>query len=220
MVKTTTPPLDLSAVVDTAAAAAAPEKKPKKKSVKAEKEAAVAAVSESVAELASLVAQTTVPSVGEASVSDRSDLSAELNDEIADLLKNLQSRSALDNAIKINAKSIEKKVAKMTKLMEKTTKKRKSSQNKVSGFEKPTAISDELAKFVGEPVGTMLARTAVSKKIHEYVKSNNLQNPSNRRIIIPDAKLKKLLKTSGTDELSYFNLQKFLKVHFKKDVKV
>ena len=221
MVKTTTPPLDLSAVVDTAAATTAPEKKPKKKSVKAEKEAAVSAVAETVAELTSLVAQAAAaPSVGEVSVSDRSDLSAELNDEIADLLKNLQSRSALDNAIKINAKSIEKKVAKMTKLMEKTTKKRKSSQNKVSGFEKPTAISDELAKFVGEPVGTMLARTAVSKKIHEYVKSNNLQNPSNRRIIIPDAKLKKLLKTSGTEELSYFNLQKFLKVHFKKDVKV
>ena len=218
MVKTTTPPLDLSAVVDSAAPV---EKKLKKKSAKAEKEATVA-VTETVAELSALVAQvgaTTVPSV-EVSVSDRSDLSADLNDEIADLLKNLQSRSALDNAIKINAKSIEKKVAKMTKLMEKTTKKRKSSQNKVSGFEKPTAISDELAKFVGEPVGTMLARTAVSKKIHEYVKSNNLQNPTNRRIIIPDAKLKKLLKTSGTDELSYFNLQKFLKVHFKKDVKV
>jgi chromatin remodeling complex protein RSC6 len=216
MVKTTTPPLELSAaVVDASAiAAAAPEKKPKKKSVKD-----LTAVSETVAELASLVSQAAaVPA--EVFVSDRSDLSAELNDEIADLLKNLQSRSALDNAIKINAKSIEKKVAKMTKLMEKTTKKRKSSQNKVSGFEKPTAISDELAKFVGEPVGTMLARTAVSKKIHEYVKSNNLQNPSNRRIIIPDAKLKKLLKTSGTDELSYFNLQKFLKVHFKKEVKV
>jgi chromatin remodeling complex protein RSC6 len=219
MVKTTTPPLDMSAVVDSAAPVV--EKKPKKKSAKAEKEAA-AAVTETVAELTALVAQAgavTVPSV-EVSVSDRSDLSADLNDEIADLLKNLQSRSALDNAIKINAKSIEKKVAKITKLMEKTTKKRKSSQNKVSGFEKPTAISDELAKFVGEPVGTMLARTAVSKKIHEYVKSNNLQNPNNRRIIIPDAKLKKLLKTSGTDELSYFNLQKFLKVHFKKDAKV
>jgi chromatin remodeling complex protein RSC6 len=215
MVKTTTPPLELSAVVDGAAAPV--EKKPKKKSVKADKEAVVTAtVTETAAELTSLVAAASV----EVSVSDRSDLSADLNDEIADLLKNLQSRSALDNAIKINAKSIEKKVAKMTKLMEKTTKKRKSSQNKVSGFEKPTAISDELAKFVGEPVGTMLARTAVSKKIHEYVKSNNLQNPSNRRIIMPDAKLKKLLKTTGTDELSYFNLQKFLKVHFKKDVKV
>lgn len=217
MVKTTTPPLDPSVVVDSVVVAPVVEKKPTKKSVKAEKDAA-AVVTETVAELNSLVAQA-VPSV-EVSVSDRSDLSADLNEEISDLLKNLQSRSALDNAIKINAKSIEKKVAKLTKLMEKTTKKRKSSQNKVSGFEKPTAISDELAKFVGEPVGTMLARTAVSKKIHDYVKSNNLQNPTNRRIIIPDAKLKKLLKTSATDELSYFNLQKFLKVHFKKDVKV
>lgn len=217
MVKTTTPPLDSSVVVDSVVAPpAVVEKKPKKKSVKAEKDAA-SVVTETVAELNALVAQV-VPSM-EVSVSDRSDLSADLNEEISDLLKNLQSRSALDNAIKINAKSIEKKVAKMTKLMEKSTKKRKSSQNKVSGFEKPTAISDELAKFVGEPVGTMLARTAVSKKIHEYVKSNNLQNPTNRRIIIPDAKLKKLLKTSGTDELSYFNLQKFLKVHFKKEVK-
>jgi len=216
MVKTTTPPLDSSVVVDSVAPVVEKVKAPKKKSVKAEKDAA-AVVTETVAELNALVAQV-VPSM-EVSVSDRSDLSADLNEEISDLLKNLQSRTALDNAIKINAKSIEKKVAKMTKLMEKSTKKRKSSQNKVSGFEKPTAISDELAKFVGEPVGTMLARTAVSKKIHEYVKSNNLQNPTNRRIIIPDAKLKKLLKTSGTDELSYFNLQKFLKVHFKKDVK-
>ena len=217
MVKTTTPPLDSSVVVDSVAPVVE-KKAPKKKSVKAEKDA-TAAVTETVAELNALVSQAAPSMEVSVSVSDRSDLSADLSEEIAELLKNLQTRTALDNAIKINAKSIEKKVAKMTKLMEKTTKKRKSSQNKVSGFEKPTAISDELAKFVGEPVGTMLARTAVSKKIHDYVKLNNLQNPTNRRIIIPDAKLKKLLKTSATDELSYFNLQKFLKVHFKKDVK-
>jgi upstream activation factor subunit UAF30 len=165
---------------------------------------------------APVVAAATVPETTEV-VSDRSDISTELTDEITELLKNVQSRSVLDNTIKSQIKSIEKKVAKMTKMMEKSTKKRKSSQNKVSGFEKPTEISDELAKFVGEPIGTMLARTAVSKKIHEYVKANNLQNPANRRIIHPDAKLKKLLKTTGTDELSYFNLQKYLKVHFKKD---
>jgi chromatin remodeling complex protein RSC6 len=148
---------------------------------------------------------------------DKSDISTELNDDLAELMKNIQARVALDNAIKVSAKAIEKKVAKLQKIMEKSTKKRKTSQNKMSGFEKPTAISDELAKFVGEQPGVMLARTAVSKKIHEYVKSNNLQNPANRRIINPDAKLKKLLNTTGKDELSYFNLQKYLKVHFKKD---
>jgi chromatin remodeling complex protein RSC6 len=150
---------------------------------------------------------------------DKTDVtvSSDLSDEIAELLKTVQARSALDITIKASIKSIEKKVARMTKLMEKCTKKRKSGLAKVSGFEKPTAISDELAKFVGEPVGAFIARTAISKKIHEYVKANNLQDPKNRRIINPDVKLKKLLKTGPNEELSYFNLQKFLKVHFKKN---
>ena len=182
------------------------EKTPKKKtSTKKEEAAPVAAPVEAPAPEQVEVA------------TDRSDISAELNDDLAELMKNIQARVALDNAIKTSAKAIEKKVAKLQKMMEKSTKKRKTSQNKMSGFEKPTAISDELAKFVGEQPGVMLARTAVSKKIHEYVKNNNLQNPTNRRIINPDAKLKKLLNTKGTDELSYFNLQKYLKVHFKKD---
>ena len=163
------------------------------------------------------VAATTEPAPEAVEGGEKNDLSTELSDDIAELLKNLQARTALDNSIKATIKAIEKKVAKVTRMMEKSSKKKKSNANKVSGFEKPTAISDELAKFVGEPVGTMLARTAVSKKIHEYVKQNNLQDPKNRRIINPDAKLKKLLKTNGTDELSYFNLQKYLKVHFKKD---
>lgn len=167
-------------------------------------------------EVAPVAAPVVAPEQGEVAT-DKSDISSELNDDLAELMKNIQARVALDSAIKASAKAIEKKVAKLQKMMEKSTKKRKTSQNKMSGFEKPTAISDELAKFVGEQPGAMLARTAVSKKIHEYVKSNDLQNPSNRRIIIPDAKLKKLLNTKGTDELSYFNLQKYLKVHFKKD---
>jgi len=196
MVKTTTP-----------ATAAAP-----KATKKATKEVAAPAPA------VEATAEAPAPEAGEAAT-DRSDLSAELNDDIAELLKTYQARVALDNSIKASIEAIEKKVAKMTKLMEKSTKKRKTNANKVSGFEKPTAISDELAKFVGEPIGTMLARTAVSKKIHEYVKSNNLQNPNNRRIITPDAKLKKLLKTTGNEELSYFNLQKYLKVHFKKETK-
>ena len=196
MVKTTTP-----------ATAAAP-----KATKKATKEVAAPAPA------VEATTEAPAPDAGEAAT-DRSDLSTELNDDIAELLKTYQARVALDNSIKASIKAIEKKVAKMTKLMEKSTKKRKTNANKVSGFEKPTAISDELAKFVGEPIGTMLARTAVSKKIHEYVKSNNLQNPNNRRIITPDAKLKKLLKTTGTEELSYFNLQKYLKVHFKKETK-
>ena len=147
---------------------------------------------------------------------EKADVTTEINDELADLMKLIQERSTLDNQIKTRVKNIEKKVARMSKIIKSAKKKKSVKSNKVSGFEKPTPISDELAKFVGEPNGTLMARTAISKKIHEYVKSNNLQDEKNRRIIIPDAKLKKLLKTGPNDTLSYFNLQRFLKVHFKK----
>lgn len=148
--------------------------------------------------------------------SEKADVTTEINDELAELMKLMQDRSALDNQIKTRVKNIEKKVARMSKIIKSAKKKKSVKSNKVSGFEKPTPISDELAKFVGEPTGTLMARTAISKKIHEYVKSNNLQDEKNRRIIVPDAKLKKLLKTGPNDTLSYFNLQRFLKVHFKK----
>ena len=147
---------------------------------------------------------------------EKTDISSEVNAELAELLKLIQDRSSLDTQIKARVKNIEKKVARMSKMMKTNKKKKSASSGKVSGFEKPTPISDELAKFVGEPAGTLMARTAISKKIHEYVKSNNLQDEKNRRIIVPDAKLKKLLKTGPNDTLSYFNLQRFLKVHFKK----
>ena len=147
---------------------------------------------------------------------EKADVTTEINDELAELMKLMQDRSALDNQIKTRVKNIEKKVARMSKIIKSAKKKKSVKSNKVSGFEKPTPISDELAKFVGEPTGTLMARTAISKKIHEYVKSNNLQDEKNRRIIVPDAKLKKLLKTGPNDTLSYFNLQRFLKLHFKK----
>jgi len=147
---------------------------------------------------------------------EKTDISSEVNTELTELLKLIQDRSSLDTQIKAKVKNIEKKVARMSKMMKTNKKKKNASSGKVSGFEKPTPISDELAKFVGEPAGTLMARTAISKKIHEYVKSNNLQDEKNRRIIVPDAKLKKLLKTGPNDTLSYFNLQRFLKVHFKK----
>jgi chromatin remodeling complex protein RSC6 len=203
-------PSDLTQI--TSATPAVAEKPKVKRSPKKEAPQAVVAdqdASASAAPVDPLVAVSADPA-------DKTDISSELSDEITELLKTVQARSALDNSIKASIKSIEKKVARMTKLLEKSSKKRKTGLAKVSGFEKPTAISDELAKFVGEPIGAFIARTAISKKIHEYVKANNLQDPKNRRIINPDVKLKKLLKTGPGEELSYFNLQKFLKVHFKK----
>jgi chromatin remodeling complex protein RSC6 len=86
-----------------------------------------------------------------------------------------------------------------------------------SGFVTPTRISDELAKFLNVPLGTRLARTQVSKLINGYIRANNLQDANNGRVINTDAKLRKLLNAKPTDEVTYFNLQKFMKPHFTRD---
>lgn len=85
-----------------------------------------------------------------------------------------------------------------------------------SGFAKPSAISEELTVFLGVEPGTLMARTEVTKKLNEYVKQNNLRNPKNQREIFPDTKLKALLKSKDGDEVTYFNLQRYMKHHFPK----
>ena len=87
-----------------------------------------------------------------------------------------------------------------------------------SGFVKPTLISDELAMFLGEPVGTEMARTDVINAITRYIRENGFQDPEKNRKINPDEKLSNLLrlKEEEKDTLTYFNLQKYLKPHFIK----
>ena len=87
-----------------------------------------------------------------------------------------------------------------------------------SGFVKPTLISDELAMFLGEPVGIEMARTDVSRAINRYIIENGLQDTENGRKINPDEKLTNLLRLKEEDELTYFNLQKYMKHHFIKNV--
>jgi hypothetical protein len=130
----------------------------------------------------------------------------------------LQQLVGLFSTVKNDFKTLEKAVAREMKNAQKlSSKKRRNNGNrKPSGFIKPTRISDELAAFLGKTVGTEMARTDVSKEINAYIQSNGLQDKSNGRKINPDAKLTKLLKLSKEDELTYFNLQRFMKHHFIK----
>ena len=97
--------------------------------------------------------------------------------------------------------------------------KRKSGNRAPSGFVKPTRISDELASFLGKEKGSEMARTSVTRDINLYIRTNNLQDKANGRKIIPDDKLTSLLKLQKTDELTYFNLQRYMSPHFAKSVK-
>ena len=95
-------------------------------------------------------------------------------------------------------------------------KKRKSGNRQPSGFVKPAVISDELAGFLGKSKGTEMARTEVTREINSYIRANKLQDPKNGRRILADSKLRKLLKLKKTDELTYFNLQRYMSPHFPK----
>lgn len=134
----------------------------------------------------------------------------------------LQQVLGVFTTIKNDFKTLEKSVGRELKAAQKaSSKKRRNNGNRQpSGFVKPVRISDELAEFLGKAIGTEMARTDASKEITQYIRENKLQNPVNGRFINPDTKLSKLLKITNDVELSYFNLQKYMKFHFYKQLPV
>lgn len=136
-------------------------------------------------------------------------------------MKRLQDLSAEFNSIRKEFGVIEKATARELKAAKKASGKRKakSGNRSPSGFIKPTLVSDELAAFLGKPQGAEMARTEVTREINKYIRANSLQDKDNGRRIIPDAALAKLLKLNKTDELTYFNLQRFMSPHFPKSAK-
>jgi len=91
-----------------------------------------------------------------------------------------------------------------------------SDASKTSGFLKPVEVSKAVSDFAGWKQGEMHSRVDVTKFICNYVKSNDLQNPKDRRQILPDKKLKTLLKLGDNmkEPLTYYSLQRHIQPHF------
>jgi len=139
-----------------------------------------------------------------------------------EFLAKLQQLGTLISSLKVEYRTLEKQWTRDLKTAQKQSskRKRKAGNRAPSGFVKPTRISDELASFLEKPAGTEMARTEVTREINVYIRNHNLQDSKNGRKINPDTKLASLLKLKKTDELTYFNLQKFMSPHFAKAVKV
>uniref|UniRef100_A0A6C0I382 DM2 domain-containing protein n=1 Tax=viral metagenome TaxID=1070528 RepID=A0A6C0I382_9ZZZZ len=200
---TTTP-----AAPTTTPAAASTVTKPRAKKVKAEP---VAATEQSSTVATDAAVSTDAPAAVEVS---------SINTRMTEFNAKLQQLVSLFSAVKNDFKSLEKLVSREMKIAQKaSSRKRKTNGNrKPSGFIKPTLISDELAAFLGKEKGVEMARTDVSKEINAYIQSNSLQDKANGRKIHPDAKLAVLLKIqpNSEEELTYFNLQRYMKHHFIK----
>jgi len=183
------------------------EKKPK--AVKAEAAAPV------------VVAPVPTPVVEEVHVDAPADGEVPLAEQSVEFLTKLQQLGAMIASLKVEYRTLEKKWSRELKTAQKQSSKRKkrAGSRAPSGFVKPTRISDELAKFLEKPAGSEMARTEVTRDINKYIRTNKLQDEANGRKINPDSKLAALLKLKKTDELTYFNLQRYMSPHFAKAVK-
>ena len=151
-------------------------------------------------------------------VTDVVTIETSMTDVLGRFSESIQSLTVALAKLKSDFKTLEKQVLKEARSMDKVNARRNRNKGSraPSGFVKPAGISKELAKFLNVPEDTMIARTDVTKMITAYVKQHNLQDVSNGRKIIPDAKLSSLLGVKASDEVTYFNLQKYMKPHFVK----
>ena len=175
------------------------------KSTKSTKATASASASESVVESAAAAAP------AEEAVWNAS---AELDALIAEFTAVKASAASAISKLRDFQKANAREIKRLTKLQSK--KKASSGPRKPSGFTKPTPITKELASFLGKPAGTEMARTDVTKEINAYIRAHNLQDKNNGRKINPDKKLAQLLQIQKGDELTYFNLRRFMSPHFVK----
>ena len=138
-----------------------------------------------------------------------------VTEQFASVLNSLSGLKSHIRALEAQVKSVEKSVRKRMKQLERESKKNKNKGNrKASGFAVPTTILNDLCKFMGKPEGFQMARTEVTKYIINYIKSNNLPDKKNKKVINPDTALKSLLDIKPTEEVTYFNLQRYMNKHF------
>ena len=203
------------------AAAPAPvaAKAPKAKAPKAEKPAAP---SKAVVTVPTVEASST-PAVVEATESSDV-LLARLAESLKSLGANLTSqireatKSVADaiKATKREAREIKKKKKKNPEDMTPEERKTWEARRANNAFLIQRPLTDELAAFMGLKSGEKRSQTEVTKFISGYVKQHNCFDPSFKRRILPNSALAKLLRVTDKEEVTYLNLQSFLKVHFIK----
>lgn len=132
----------------------------------------------------------------------------------------VEQLKVLQNSLKeltVYTTKLEKRVAKDQKVLQKRVngkRKRTNTSSSPSGFSKPGPVSDELRTFLKLGKDELIARTEVTKRINAYCKEHGLQGKDDKRVLKPDKTLKTLLRLGKNDELTFFNLQKYMKVHF------
>ena len=211
-----TAPVPASTPVATPAPAAAP--KPRKAAAKAE------VVVPTVAETPAWVPAAAPAVVSDAETRSAATILAALQDSLKALGTETQTRlraliveaSEAVKALKRDARNSKRRVKKNPEDMTPEERTAWEARRANNAFLKLRPISDELASFMGLSPKSQKSQTDVTKYIATYVKEHSCFDPTFKRRILPDAKLGKLLRVKDGQEVTYLNLQSFLKVHFLK----
>lgn len=149
------------------------------------------------------------------------DITEELFSQFDQLISQLTTMKSQITGIQQNIKQLEKSVKKQMKGLKKEVTKTKNKGNRQpSGFAKPSKVTKELCEFMNKTEGSEIARTEVTRALVAYIKENKLENATNSKFISPDNKLKGLLGLDEGQELTYFNIQKYMNKHFVKNAEV
>jgi len=225
MAKTTKTPASATTTASASAASSSASPAPAStpvKVVKAPKEPKAPKASAAAAVPASAVAAVAVSSSDAIASADASteaiapSTESIIASQFASISSKLQQVVAFAATLRSELRALERHAVKEIRTAQKASakKRRKVGNRAPSGFVKPTLISKELSEFLGKTDGSEMARTEVTREINAYIRNNNLQDKENGRRINPDSKLKSLLKLKKGEELTYFNLQRYMSPHF------
>jgi chromatin remodeling complex protein RSC6 len=139
-----------------------------------------------------------------------------ITSQISTLLTTISTLVGELKTVQTQVKTLQKNYVKVLKDHNKTLNKKKSVNRKPSGFAKPSKISEEMATFLSLDPKEEVPRNQITKLINQYIIDNELRNETDKRQILPDKPLSTLLNLKGDEQLSYFNLQKYMKHHFIK----
>lgn len=137
---------------------------------------------------------------------------ARLDAEIDDMSQNKVKGTKFLRSLRKDAKVLRRAVERSVK-----PKQRAKKTNCVTGLTKKVPISEEMAKFASWDPSELKSRIDVNKFLCAYIKERELQDDDNRRVIVPDKKMARLLGyKKGDKPLTFTSMQTYVKGHFIK----
>lgn len=134
----------------------------------------------------------------------------EFNEKINEMVKQMKELQAYGKVLDKEFNGVSRQLMKLKKT------KNKSSSRPLSGFAVPSRLTDELYEFLKIQKGTLIARKDVTKMMNEYIVKNECRDEKDKRNIIPNEELQALFHCGSDEQITYFNLQSYMKQHYLK----